>query len=333
MPPRRTVLRGAGWTGLSILLGLGLSGCGIRLEDDAPTIPFLSRQPIPDEALLVAAYRRAVELSAVAARASEVPLGAEVAQRHTRQAQVLRAILDAGQVPERVISGPAGAATGSPPLLPTAAPTAAPTAGTTTGAATAPTGPAAVSADELGRTARGTADASIAAAGAYVTHRALGVAVAAHDAATANILGAPPVWPAGDPLPTSVATPLLEVTRASGYAIQVAASHLLDTERAGLLATIVALSRREAALAAGLTPVPLPTLGYRLPFPVTAPAEARRLVVTVLSNLIDRGLDGIERIPPGSSALIEVVRLEAEAVSLAAGHGVAWPTMPGLALG
>lgn len=333
MPPRRTVLRGAGWTGLSILLGLGLSGCGIRLEDDAPTIPFLSRQPIPDEALLVAAYRRAVELSAVAARASEVPLGAEVAQRHTRQAQVLRAILDAGQVPERVISGPAGAATGSPPLLPTAAPTAAPTAGTTTGAATAPTGPAAVSADELGPTARGMADASIAAAGAYVTHRALGVAIAAHDGATANILGAPPAWPAGDPLPASVATPLLEVTRASGYALQVAASHLLDTERTRLRATIVALSRREATLAAGLSPAPLPALGYRLPFPVTTPAEARRLVIAILSNLIDRGLDGIERIPAGSSALIEVVRLEAEAVSLAAGHGVSWPTMPGLALG
>ena len=60
------------------------------------------------QALLVAAYRRATALAGVAGRATGVPLAPEVTQRHTRQAQVLRAILETGQVPERIISGPPG---------------------------------------------------------------------------------------------------------------------------------------------------------------------------------------------------------------------------------
>jgi len=330
MPPRRTVLRAAGWVGLSAVAGIGLAGCGIRLEDDAPPIPFVSRQPIPDEALLVAAYRRATALAGVAGRATGVPLAPEVAQRHTRQAQVLRAILDAGQVPERIISGPPGS---------TATATSGST-GTSDGTATttstsAPTNAVRppVTAEELARAARDTADASIAATGSFVTQRALGVAIAAHDAAGAASLAAPPVWPSRDPLPAPVATPLVEVTRACEYALEVAAAHLLDTDREALLATVAALTRREAALAAALTPNPLPALGYHLPFPVTGPGDARRLVSVVLRNLVDRGLDDLDRIPQGSSGLLEVVRLEAEAVTLAVAHGVAWPTMPGLALG
>ena len=328
MPPRRTVLRAAGWASLAMMAGAGLSGCRIRLQDDAPTIPFISRQPIPDEDLLVSAYRRAVELAAVAARASGVPLAAEVTQRHTRQAQTVRAILAAGLVPDHVISGPAP--TGPAPAGGTA------TSHTATTSPTAAGAPAAT-AEELGHAARDAANGSIAAAGSFATHRALGVAIAAHDAAEATSLGAPPDWPTHDPLPPSVATALVEVTRACEYALQVAAAHLLDKERAALLATLVALSRREATLTAGLTagltPEPKPALGYRLPFPVAGPEAARRLVVAVLGNLVDRGLDGIERIPAGSSAVLEIVRLQAEAVTLAVTHGVVWPTMPGMALG
>lgn len=146
MPPRRTVLRAAGLAGLSAVAGIGLAGCGIRLEDDAPTIPFVSRQPIPDEALLVAAYRRATALAGVAGRATGVPLAPEVTQRHTRQAQVLRAILETGQVPERIISGPPGSTATA-----TSGPTA-PVDGTATTASTsAPTNavPPPVTAGEL----------------------------------------------------------------------------------------------------------------------------------------------------------------------------------------
>jgi len=129
----------------------------------------------------------------------------------------------------------------------------------------APLAALAVLAGQLPRAARDTADASIAASGSFVTQRALGVAIAAHDAAGAASLAAPPVWPTRDPLPAPVATPLVGVTRACEYALEVAAAHLLDTDRESLLATVAALTRREATLAAVITcPSPSPgrtTLG------------------------------------------------------------------------
>ncbi len=313
MPPRRTLLRVGAWTGLAAALAAGASGCGIRLEDDAPTIPFLSRTPIPDEALLVAAYRRATDVAEQATHAAGVAGAAEVTQRHTRQAQVLRAILDAGAVPERIVSGPA---------TPTA---------TTTGP-TQPT-PTAVSAPELGAAVSTAAHESLSAAADFITHRALAASIAAHDAAGLTRLGGSPSWSTHEPLPPAVAAGLLTVTRACTYAVQVAAAHLTGSERVGLLETITALGRREATLSSALSPVAPPPLGYRLPFPATDPVKARRLVIAALANLVDRGLDGIADIPAGSSSLVELIRLEAEAVSLATTHGGAWPTMPGLSVG
>ena len=119
MPPRRTLLRAGAWTGLAAALAAGVSGCGIRLEDDAPEIPFLSRTPIPDEGPLIAAYRRATALADLAARARGVVGASEVTERHTRQAQVLRAILDAGAVPERIIRGPETPTASAPPHVST----------------------------------------------------------------------------------------------------------------------------------------------------------------------------------------------------------------------
>lgn len=313
MPPRRTLLRAGAWTGLTAALAAGVSGCGIRLEDDAPTIPFLTRTPIPDEALLVAAYRRAAGLAEKATQAAGVAGAAQVTQRHTGQAHVLRAILDAGAVPERIISGATSpTATSSGPKQP---------------------GPTAVSAAELGQAVAITARESLTAAGLFMAHRALGASVAAHDAASQIGLGGAPAWPARDPLPAGVAAGLLTVTRACAYAVQVAAAHLSGAERTALMVLIDVLGAREEALIVAVTPPPPPTLGYRLPFPVTGAGEARRLVTVALGNLVDRGLDRLEDIPPGTSPLVEVVRLQAEAVTLASAHGVPWPTMPGLRVG
>ncbi len=306
MPPRRTLLRAGAWTGLAAALAAGVSGCGIRLEDDAPEIPFLSRTPIPDEGPLIAAYRRATALADLAARARGVVGASEVTERHTRQAQVLRAILDAGAVPERIIRGPE----------------------TPTASAPIPATLATVSASALAAAVGAKARESIAAVGSFTEHRSLGASVAAHDAAGEML-----TWPHRDPLPPAVANGLLSVTRACAYAVQVATAHLSAPERAGHLETLKALGRRESYLASTLTPVPAPPLGYRLPFPATDPAQGRRLVTAALGNLVDRGLDGLDGIPLGSTALVEVVRLEAEAVVLATAHGVPWPAFPGLALG
>ena len=63
---RRHLLLGLGGAGL-----LSLGGCGIRLEDEAPRIPFVpARRPIPGEAALLAV------LSSVRAEQSSVPPGA-----------------------------------------------------------------------------------------------------------------------------------------------------------------------------------------------------------------------------------------------------------------
>ena len=102
-------------------------------------------------------------------------------------------------------------------------------------------------------------------------------------------------------------------------------------DRASALATVSDLNRRERALVADL-PAPPPPLGFRLPFAVTDAQTAARLITLVLANLVDRGLDTVESIPPGSAELVEIARLQAEAVGLAVRHGVPWPTMPGLTL-
>lgn len=316
MPPRRTILRATGWTVWAAATGTGLSACRIRLEDDTPAIPILRRTPIPDEAVFVAAYRRALALADAGTRAAGVPFAAEVTRRHTRQAQVLRALLDAGNVPENVMRG----------AVPTA--TSGPSASSSTSTAT---GAPAVTAQELRALTQAAATESIAAVTAFAEHLSLAVALAAHDAAGAAATGAAVAWPTGGRVPAGVVAPLLEPTRACVYALAVAAAHLPDSDRASALATVSDLNRRERALVADL-PAPPPPLGFRLPFAVTDAQTAGRLITLVLANLVDRGLDTVESIPPGSAELVEIARLQAEAVGLAVRHGVPWPTMPGLTL-
>lgn len=341
MPPRRQVLRVATWGGLGLALGPLLTGCRIRLEDDAPTIPFLSRQPIPDEAAIMAAYHRAVGVADLAGRALAT-MAAEVRQRHTRHAQVLRAILDAGEVPERIIRAAAPAATSaaistSVGTVATSAPPGTAPGWTSTAGSTGP-GPSAgstptVSDADLAQAVRTAAEAGVAAASGLGVHRILGAAVAAHDSAEAAHLGASITWPGSDHLPEGVARELLQVTRAARYGLQVAASRLPAAEHDALLGSIAVLDRREHTLAADLRPAPSPPLGYALPFSPSGPDEARRLVRVVLGTTVDRGWDAAESIPAGSSAVISLIRLQTEAVLLATGHGVQWPTLPGLVVG
>src|SRR3954465_14090397 len=91
--PRRTAVAG----GAAVVPSA--SGCGIRLEDDAPRLPLLpTRTPMPGEAELVALTR---DTAALATLAGGVPgaLGAELATLHRRQHTVLRTALVAGGVP------------------------------------------------------------------------------------------------------------------------------------------------------------------------------------------------------------------------------------------
>jgi hypothetical protein len=60
--PRRIVVAGV------VSAVLSTTGCGIRLEDDAPRLPLLpTRTPVPAEAELVALTRATAALAALAA--------------------------------------------------------------------------------------------------------------------------------------------------------------------------------------------------------------------------------------------------------------------------
>lgn len=92
-PSRRLVLTGALAAGVTTL-----TGCGIRLEDDAPRIPFVpTREPIPGESALLAMLG-ALEASA--------------AQYADERADLLRRALIEAQVPEDLVAGVTAPAAG-----------------------------------------------------------------------------------------------------------------------------------------------------------------------------------------------------------------------------
>lgn len=91
-PSRRLVL-----TGALTLSATALTGCGVRLEDDAPDIPFVpGRDPIPGEAVLLAVLGA---------------LEASDEQHAAARATMLRDALEEAQVPRRLLEdAPAPAA-------------------------------------------------------------------------------------------------------------------------------------------------------------------------------------------------------------------------------
>lgn len=85
-PSRRLLL-----TGALALSATALTGCGVRLEDDAPDIPFVpKREPIPAETALLAMLGA---------------LDASAEPRAAQRADLLRKALTDAQVPTAVISG------------------------------------------------------------------------------------------------------------------------------------------------------------------------------------------------------------------------------------
>lgn len=85
-PSRRLVL-----TGALALSASALTGCGVRLEDDAPDIPFVpKRSPIPGESALLAVLGT---------------LEGSDAQYSSTRARLLRTALEEAQVPVTVLDG------------------------------------------------------------------------------------------------------------------------------------------------------------------------------------------------------------------------------------
>lgn len=308
---RRDVLKAAAWGALAPA-GL-LTGCDVRLQDDAPALPLLQRRSVPDEAVLVAAVRRTTALGQLAGRVPQPPAAVTaLAGLHQTEAAVLRGRLTAQGVPLHVIDADPE-----------------PGATTPTGAVSAP--PPASAADLGAAEVAATASLLTALTPVTVANRPVLLSVASACAIAAEQLGATATWPPADPLPATVAVPLLDATRSAAYAFQVVAGQASGDLRTRALATHTQLESRAAELLAlaGSSAPPAP-LGYVLPFPVTDADTGTRLAAQVLTTLVAGGLEPLAALPVGSTAVVPLARLLVAAAGLARGWGVATGPFPGL---
>ncbi|HEY8618585.1 MAG TPA: DUF4439 domain-containing protein [Dermatophilaceae bacterium] len=308
------------WSRRSLLVALtvglvtALTGCRVRLEDDAPrNLNLPTRSPIADEQALLLARRDALRLRDLAAGLGpgSNALTELLATVHGLQAQVFESVLRSGGVPPAVITA------GPTPVTPTATPTATATAtattlatattGSTTTAGGAPSVPAPpsgiselVDAEAEGVAAGALSDlagisrdrvallATMAAQRAAAV-RLLGGRLPSADTPAGSTAGGNPPHPIGGTLigPTGeVAADQLAAIRSAVYGFEVVVAQTDPSHRTAAVTTLGALraSSSELQRLAGKAAKPI-ALGYALPFPVATPASALRLATHVMTAL------------------------------------------------
>lgn len=265
---RRTFLLGT--------LSLGaLTGCGVRLEEDAPNIPLVPRrEPVAAESLLLTLLT-----STAALAVSSTKLGGDLptilARLHHEQADLLRDVLLHGGVPAGSVDAAIAAAT----RVPVAA------------------DPAALARAEIDSVAE---PGELAGAAPDVRPSLLALCaqrhVAAHlldsDVAAPLIAAAPPAGgssstlvAAGTPMATLLSDVRLALARCRFlFQVVAARSKTGQRQRADAVAHDLRadIERIEAMLA---EPPPLP-LGYPLPLPVATPGQAATLAEKAVADLI-----------------------------------------------
>ena len=302
------------WSRRSLLVALtvgsvtALTGCRVRLEDDAPRILNLpTRQPIADEQALLLARRDALRLRDLAAGlgSSSNALTELLATVHGLQARVFESVLRSGGVPPAVIT--AGPTAVTPTATATATAMATATTGSTTTAGGAPSVPAPpsgiselVDAEAEGVAAGALSDlagisrdrvallATMAAQRAAAV-RLLGGRLPSADTPAGSTAGGNPPHPIGGTLigPTGdVAAAQLEAIRSAVYGFEVVVAQTDPSHRTAAVKTLGALraSSSELQQLAGSAAKPI-TLGYTLPFPVATPSSALRLATHVMTAL------------------------------------------------
>lgn len=320
--PRRAVLLGV--LGSGALLA---SGCGIRLEDDAPDIPLVpEREPIGAEGALVG-LTLSTQALAEAAAATPGALAAALAPIHHHQHEVLRDALLSRGVPSRLVSPAASPSPSSPSPIPSPSspsPTPSPSSSSSTAAA-------------LSSLEARALDAPTAYSGADADLRPTVVSLLAQRATATTLLrgkappgpgGVAPVWLA----PAGLA-PVITAGRAAAYLLEVAAAQGSGATRSRALRDLatVGLVLDAQLLAAGVD-APAPDLGQPLPFPVRNPAQAKRLAKLALSDLraaYGSALAGLTAGDPRSSLLTVPWWLGSVEV-MAHDWGVALEPFPGL---
>ncbi|KRE41862.1 hypothetical protein [Knoellia sp. Soil729] len=328
-PSRRVVALGA--LGVAVA---SLTGCGIRLEDDAPHVPLVpDRSPIPGEQALLHLLS-AVHAAALAPVDPRTPLSPLLAPLHRTQATVLHDALRQRGVPEDEL--PSGTPTPTPSLTSSAPPQ----ASTTT--ASSPTPSSTGSPPPPPPTQAVAIEETIISAGAGCAEAAedlrptvvaiLGQAHAAVDLAGPGFSApttAPPTWSTPE-----VLVPLLEAVRTSTYDLQVAAARSSRSVRDEWAVGIGRLERLTAELVAAIGDgAPAPDLGRPLPHPVTTAAEAATLATEALSTVLStfgRTLRSLTDADP-EAAFAVVPGWLGTVAAQARRHGVPLTAFPGLA--
>lgn len=328
-PGRRTMLTAGGGLALTALLG----GCRVRLEDDAPRIPLIpTRTPIPDEALLILAWRECTELARVAATLAALQR-LQGASLHTEQAETLRSVLATGRVPDSVVSASPAPTTGRE------APGAATPGSTSEGASGIPSGGPAGggggvrTATEAGALELGPlrADRRSGLGAVTPTHAALWLSMLACRSRLAAQLGVATPWQPWPEQPADGEATFLQQVRGTLYAMQVVAVRTSGAARERATADLTWLdalrirleSRAGSALGA-------PPVGYALPFPVTDGPSAARLAAHAWSGLQDASGALLVAGSGDAARASMVVQLLTDVVAHGSAWGVRLRAFPGL---
>lgn len=353
-PSRRLVTAGA--LGAAVAL---LTGCGIRLEDDAPRVPLVpARSPIDGEDALVRLLG-AVQSAALAQVDSKAPISPLLAPLHARQATVLHDALRQRGVPADELPS----ATPSPSATSTAAPSA---SGTQTPApSTSPSLPVAPPSVATVEGSIVTAGSGTSAAEAELRPTLISLLAQAHAALDLAAAAVPPPVPATmspspapstapsatqtttpTPTPNTSPTttprwsqpqslaPLITAVRTATYFLQVAAARSPQAARAAGLEGIAKLQTITAEMveAAGES-APAPELGFPLPHPVTTPAQAATLATQALTTLLNAFGSELASLSEkdADAAFSKVPQWLGTVAAQAHRHGIPLTPFPGLA--
>ena len=285
-PPGRRSLLGATLGAAA----LALSGCAVRLEDDAPPLPLIpTREPIPAEPALLWLLGDCRELSAGAGPHTG---------RYAEQAAVLRSALlragvpigtlDDGVAPQPSTTAPP--ATSTSPATPAPTPTTPPLsdspAATPSSGATGGGDPAAALAriTDLAECGPGLFPLVMSLLGQrWAVATTSGGGAGGSQGAQDEAADAARLWRFGH-----LAAGFAEPTGAAVYGVEIVAAQSRDATRDAAVATLTDLQRlrrEQTVRAAG--EVPPPAVGHPLPFPVDSEESARRLAPHVLAGLTD----------------------------------------------
>ena len=269
-PARRSLLGGA----LGAVV-LAASGCGVRLEDDAPALPLIpTREPIPAESALLWLLRDCRRLAE--GDGPHTDLYAE--QAAVLRSALLRAGIPIGTLDEQLT--PTSSTTVASPPPPAGAPE-----------ATSPGDPTGAGADPAAALDR-IADLAECGPGIFPLVMSL---LGQRWAATAPGGGTVPDGAESEGADSArlwrfrhLAAGFAEKTGAAVYGFEIVAAQTREATRDGAVATLTDLRRlrREQTDRAG-GEVPPPVVGHPLPFPVDSEESALRLATHVLTGLTD----------------------------------------------